>query len=267
MKYTEKSLIIKLVKEQIRRLSSLSEKTAKMLAKSPEGSLCTYYSRKHPRYYHQKTGAPKKYLSKKDLPLIKALSQKKYHLLAKKQIERDLALLQHFLSSYSQGSIAALAEEIPEDKAGFVSAIIDSDEVFARKWASEAFPPYPVDNPRHFSSSGLPLRSKSEVFIANALEKAGLLFRYEAPLRLKNSLVIRPDFCILNPYTRKVVYWEHFGMIDQADYREKMLKKLRDYAANGIFPGENLIITMESGASPLTTLEVDQVIGHYFRAA
>lgn len=267
MLFTEKQVVLAAVKAQLKYLIRIKERIQKQLENSPEGSLATHYSKGYPQYYYRSKKGSQKYLSKKDYPLVKLLSQKRYNLQVKKQAERDIVLLNSFLSSYSQGSIAALAQEIPEDKAGFVSAIIDSDEVFARKWASEAFPPYPVDNPRHFSNSGLPLRSKSEVFIANALEKAGLLFRYEAPLRLKNSLVIRPDFCILNPYTRKVVYWEHFGMIDQADYREKMLKKLRDYAANGIFPGENLIITMESGASPLTTLEVDQVIGHYFRAA
>ena len=112
------------------------------------------------------------------------------------------------------------------------------------------------------------VRSKSEVLIANALAKHGIAYRYEYPQTLKNSqnkmITFHPDFLCLNIKTRGEYIWEHFGLMDNPDYAQKAVRKLQFYAQNKIFPGRNLIITMETQTEPLTPQFVDTMIKEYF---
>lgn len=74
---------------------------------------------------------------------------------------------------------------------------------------------------------------------------------------------VYPDFTILNMKTRKEVIWEHFGMMDDLIYVEKALKKITMYEQQGIFLGEDLILTYESQNMPLNSKMVRRVIKHY----
>ena len=69
-----------------------------------------------------------------------------------------------------------------------------------------------------------------------------------------------PDFMCLNVRTRKEFYWEHFGLMDNFEYAQNTAGKLRLFAENNIFPGQNLIITMETQAEPLVTQFVERLI-------
>ncbi|MFQ9213592.1 MAG: hypothetical protein ACLR4C_08105 [Eubacterium ventriosum] len=44
---------------------------------------------------------------------------------------------------------------------------------------------------------------------------------------------------MLNRKTRKEIYWEHLGMMDDADYVEKAIKKIELYEKMGYFKGIN----------------------------
>ena len=57
--------------------------------------------------------------------------------------------------------------------------------------------------------------------------------------------------------------WEHFGMEDDPNYAIKTLRKLRIYQQNGIWPGEQLIITHETADKPLNIRDIDAIIDHY----
>ena len=63
---------------------------------------------------------------------------------------------------------------------------------------------------------------------------------------LKGRGMVYPDFTVLNVRERKVYLWEHFGLLTEADYAEENLPKLESYEENGYFPGENLIVTIET---------------------
>ena len=90
----------------------------------------------------------------------------------------------------------------------------------------------------HRTSNGLAVRSKSELSIAQALESAGVAFKYEKPLRFGAS-VRYPDFTIENDISGKTVYWEHLGMLDVENYRQAWEKKRQWYISNGILPVED----------------------------
>ncbi len=98
---------------------------------------------------------------------------------------------------------------------------------------------------------------KSELIIADRFFAANIPYRYEQSLALNGGATRRlPDFTILHPYTLEIYYWEHFGRIDDEEYRL--------YALNGIIQGKNFITTFEINCSPLNIWYVDKLIEQYF---
>jgi hypothetical protein len=130
--------------------------------------------------------------------------------------------------------------------------------------------PYPraemhEESLKHEAIGGLMVRSKSEALIAFALDLSHIPFHYEESLELDNKK-IAPDFTILHPVTGERVYWEHFGMMDDAAYATETFKKFIAYGQNGITPGKNLIFTMETNAEPLSIREIQGMITHFLLA-
>ena len=115
----------------------------------------------------------------------------------------------------------------------------------------------------HKSWSGNVLRSKSEAIIDMMLFMSQIPFRYECALSL-GEIILYPDFTILHPKTGETYYWEHFGMVDNSDYRQAAFSKLQLYIEHKIIPTQNLIVTFETQECPLTSDQVEKVIQHYF---
>lgn len=119
------------------------------------------------------------------------------------------------------------------------------------------------ENLKYKSEGGLQTRSKAEADIATKLEQSGLRFRYEPILYLGRHRV-SPDFEILHPIFRREYYWEHLGQMDNPDYANRNMDKLRLYAEYGYHPGENLIITWETKLYPLNFEHINDRIRTYF---
>lgn len=103
------------------------------------------------------------------------------------------------------------------------------------------------------------VRFKSESLIAMTLDKYGIAYRYENPLETPKGKFY-PDFTIRHPKNHKNYIWEHFGMMDDEDYAAKVPEKLSIYLECGFAPGENLLMTFESGGHPLTPRTIEEVI-------
>lgn len=82
------------------------------------------------------------------------------------------------------------------------------------------------------------------------------------PLVLPDG-VIYPDFTVPNLRTRMIFYWEHEGMLDNPGYGERMVRKNIRYTRAGIYPGEQLIMSMESSEHPLSTKDIEALIFKY----
>ena len=149
----------------------------------------------------------------------------------------------------------------------------DYDEQYAAKWQSvtwsgKSFSP---DLPEVFTARGERVRSKSEVIIADTLFRHNIPYRYEFPLQLHRStqntrsstVTFHPDFLCLNVRTRTEFYWEHFGIMDNPEYSNNAAGKLRLYTENGILPGRNLIITMETQKEPLNIRVLEKLISEF----
>ena len=102
---------------------------------------------------------------------------------------------------------------------------------------------------------GLRVRSKSEVIIADILEEFSIPFLYEKPLQFRRRTV-HPDFTLLDIRKRKELYWEHFGMMDDREYRDEALLKIKEYESNGFYQYDSVIWTFESGKCPMNTRDI-----------
>lgn len=138
------------------------------------------------------------------------------------------------------------------------------DKEYAALWESLTYQgkTFRDDIPLHYTQKHERVRSKSEVLIADILGDRGIPYKYECPLRIGNQ-TIYPDFTILRIRDRKQLYWEHLGLFDDSEYSTNAVSRINLYEANGIFPGDNLIISFETQKNPLNRLIVERLIQQY----
>lgn len=81
----------------------------------------------------------------------------------------------------------------------------------------------------HRTSLGIPVRSKSEVIVADTLTRLGISWEYEKKLSHPNDPkdFRLPDFTI--GYEGDILYWEHLGMLSVPSYREGWERKRKWY--------------------------------------
>ena len=93
----------------------------------------------------------------------------------------------------------------------------------------------------HKTIRGEMVRSKSEVIVANILDKLKIEYYYEEPLDVNGKTYI-PDFTLR--YQGKTAYLEHLGMLINKSYKKHWDEKRANYESVGISETlGNLIIT------------------------
>lgn len=103
--------------------------------------------------------------------------------------------------------------------------------------------PYP-ERLIHRTTSGVLVRSKSEVVVADILTSLGISFEYERRLEARHdpSDFRLPDFTV--HYEGDTWYWEHLGMLATPSYAEGWARKQKWYEDNG-YLGQ--VLTSEDG--------------------
>ena len=243
-----------------REIKMLTEQ-AEML---PEGSVSIYRDAGHIRYKGVYRGE-RHYYTQSELPIVKKLLLKKY--LKLKIAEMKSILKVYRMAQRHEQNYAGKATEFLLSQP--VRADLLRDELRKKEYnilhwqtisdSEEA--PY-QEGRIETAVTGIKVRSKSEVMIASVLFERGLLFRYEDPLRL-GRITYYPDFTILGPDS-SVIWYEHFGMMDNPDYSKKAYEKLNSYALHGIIPSVNLIVTMETREAPLDLLKIHHALDQFF---
>lgn len=245
--------------------------TEKQLAHLPEGKL---YARKNGRYYNyylvSKDGK-RTYIPKSKMKYIKKLAQRKYAEKLYVELKRAYKKVEQDINEYEPERLINTYQNLNNGFKELVEPIIAPDEIYAKVWLQyeqEKIKDYPKNNyfaPNEYTSeSGEILRSKSETLISEKLNQYNIPFIYEYPLKMKNGKYLYPDFYVLNKRTRKTYYYEHFGMMNNEEYCNKVLLKIDEYARNGIHIGNNLIVTFEAKEKPMRIKMIEDVIINNF---
>ena len=253
-------------------LKNLLEQLNLRIAQAPAGTLRISSSHKKDCYYYRDGNSNHngKYLSKKNMTFIRQLAQRDYDLEVQKAIHKELDAIHTFKEKLP----ATAPEKIWESKLSshrkpLVEPIILPDSLFVKQWEDEPNPgkPFPNDFPDYYTDRGERVRSKSEILIANQLLKYEIPYKYECPLYLKGFGYVHPDFTVMNIKKRKILYWEHQGLMDKPEYATRAFKKEFLYIKNHLFPGDKLILTSETEANPLDTRYIVKIIEKYLVTA
>ena len=221
------------------------------------------------------------YMPRSQKSLALQLIQNDYDIKAVNFLIEEINLLKAFLKKYRTKNTSRLFEKLSPSRRELVTPLTLSNSRFANEWLSTSYEKKSIseDLPKLFTDNGEQVRSKSEVIIANSLKAAGVPYRYEFPLlinrraecglqttgnfRGSSLCTFHPDFCCLNLRSRREFFWEHFGMMDDADYAARAVEKLLLYQQNGYIPGKNLIITMETSRAQFSSKAAKQMIEEF----
>ena len=249
-------------KKKLEQQINLLQQQIKQL---PDGKIfCTHYG-KYTKWY-QSDGKTQTYIPKKERPLAEQLALKKYLSLQLENFQQEKLAIEYYLRHHDTNA------EQAEKSLYYTPAYKELLSPYFKPLSQELLEwekadydkndKYP-ENLIHETVSGIYVRSKSEEMIDMVLYKNKIPFRYECKLSLGDA-AFYPDFTIRHPKTGNTYYWEHFGLMDDANYSKNAFAKLQHYASNGIIPSIQLITTYETQEHPLTINHVEEIVNHYF---
>ena len=260
--------IINLLTRRVNYLKEQLQFLNEKVKNEPAGLLRISGRKDHPQFYFRDGNSSEReiYIPKSKNEFACQLAQKGYYLDLIDVINRELKSLELLLKQYPEIDFEMVYQSLGEMRKSMVKPLIDPIDVFVEKWQSKPYVglPFKKDDPAYKTNRGEMVRSKSELILANTFNDQRVPYKFECPITLSSG-VCYPDFTILNVRTRKEYYWEHFGKMDDQEYSGRVAQKITEYEGNGIFPGDNLIITMESKSSPLNFSVIMSLINRYAR--
>lgn len=250
-------------------LQQLLREKEEALKAAPQGFLRICTGRKKVQYYHRTN--PKDYngvyIIEKDFELAKKLAQKSYDQKILASVQKELSAIDEYLRNFQVGQAEKVYERMHKERRKLIQPIRETDEEYISAWQNVQYlgKEFDDDLPEIYTEKGQRVRSKSELIIADLLDREEIPYRYEYPVKIKGWGRFYPDFTLLHVKKRKEIYWEHLGMMDDAAYVESALQKIVLYEQNGIFPNDNLILTYETKKNPINPKLVRLLIRQYLK--
>ena len=258
---THKDHLIRIRNELIERRSDLQAE----LINLPEGVLVCTKKDDLIRYYQRipATGNRKKerrYGIKRQPEILNGLVRKEYITKALKVIDMDIRAVDLAARRYKpvdeNSVMESFVEKHPEIAGGIYRTQFDEDEWRNRFSRIEG---YHSESLNQTAADGTKMRSKNEVYIASRLDHYGITYRSDCPTGIPGLYRI-PDYTILRKRDNNILYWEHFGMMDDPEYRIDSHRKIEEYEAAGIVPWDNLIITYDTAKGGLRADLIEAMI-------
>jgi len=237
-------------KKRLEQAIRLAEET---LRNAPEGSLRIDHRQNSVHYYHVvKPNTNGLYIPKKDAEMVGLLANKSYCLKFVKKAKAELKTIQKFLSQIQSYRAESVFSDLVPEKKLLVTPLLLGDDDYAERWTMQQYESNTSyrEQCTFCTDRGEWVRSKTELIQANIYHELGIPYRYECAMTMQNGSVWYPDFTSLDVRHRKVYYHEHFGLMDDPEYRKKAFRKINEYAKNGICLGKNLLITFETTYCP-----------------
>ena len=213
-----------------------------------------------------------KYLRKSDSELAGKLAQRSYDERLLAEIEKQLKNIQYTIRKCERKEIVKIEglrtfyEKMSPARKKLVNPRVISDEEYATHWLEKSYSgkEFVEGQAEIYTERGERVRSKSEKIIADMLYRKSIPYRYEDPVTIKGLGKVYPDFTCLRLLDRKVIMWEHFGMMTDSEYCKKAMRKIDTYTKNGFIQGKDIIYTFESEGHSLNTMSVELLVKEIF---
>lgn len=269
-KYLTSTFLYVEANKRYKEIASCCDALEKRISQYPPDKIHVIKTNGNVQYYLRKRADDKsgEYINKKEEGKIKLYLQKRYDCKVYKLLKAEQKWIEKLLmkSKDLADKIQLVYSDDYEEVKDMVEPIDISNEDYIKKWINQSYIGKEVaDNmPIYITNKDERVRSKSELNIANMLEKFGIPYKYEHPFVLSGGKVLYPDFTILRIRDRKEIYWEHRGMMDDREYARHAVQRLKLLAKENVIIGDNLIITEETQSSPLGTDEIEYLIKKWF---
>lgn len=216
---------------------------------APDGHVYTSNSHGKLQYYIRDDFGNKTYLAR-DSEIVASLLQKNYDEKCMKANEKRLKATKSFLKFDSDKDFDDIYNDFDSRIQKMISPVTETKEQLIERIRNEKYEGlgFPLGYPVFLTSDGRRVRSKSEMMIGDVLENSNVLNQYEKPLDLGRYGKVYPDYTIYDLNRNRIVYWEHFGMIDNPEYANKCVEKYRKYILSGITP----FVTFGTAIKPLS---------------
>ncbi|MBR5279885.1 MAG: hypothetical protein IKU26_02830 [Clostridia bacterium] len=221
----------------------------------PKGKLCLVRNRSWTKWFYYHNGE-RHYIPKRNRRLAEQLARRKYLTERLEQCNGQLEAIEaYFTRIATSGTENKLLHN--KDYQELLAPYFQPQNQELAHWAEAPYErnPYRIENCIHMVHVGLWVRSKSESMIASYLYQHKIPFRYECALKLGKK-TIYPDFTLRHPKTGEYYYLEHFGLFENGEYRRHALSKVEDYALNGIYLDQHLIVTTETTKNPFSVTQL-----------
>ncbi|MCR5666127.1 MAG: ATPase [Eubacterium sp.] len=256
-------MLIQQLRSEQESIESEIKKIQQQIQQLPKGHLICLRNGVYVNWFSSESGQ-KQYIQRKNRAFAEQLAHKKYLTAHLQDLIQEQKAIHSYLKNYQddQSYVEKLIHNpLYED---ILSNCIKPVSEELRQWMTQEYmtnTSYP-ERLRYKSITGNVLRSKSEVFIEQALYERGIPYRYECALQL-GTIIVYPDFTLRHPSSGKKCYWEHNGRMDDTDYVRKVGWKMETYSRNKIYPDVNLINTYETELCPLNPMDVQQKINWF----
>lgn len=272
-----KDLLYEELKKREQLLKALKQKLETNIHDAPSGNLKIINCRGIDQYYmdssETRSAYPNgKYLRKSDSELVGKLAQRSYDERLLAEVEKQLKNIQYTIKKCERKEIVkveglhALYEKMSPARKKLVDPRVILDEEYAVQWLAKSYSgkEFAEGQAEIYTERGERVRSKSEKIIADLLFHKKIPYRYECPVSIKGLGKIYPDFTCLRLLDRKVIMWEHFGMMTDSEYCKKAMRKIDTYTKNGFIQGKDIIYTFESEGYSLNTMSVECLLKEIF---
>lgn len=214
------------------------------------------------QYYMKKAGKKKwEYVKKNKEDEIFRLAQNEYSYRLVNLAKEEIRIIDRFLKESKYDDILNLSEKFDDYGLGDISFYDMNDKLLSDKWCEAVYDTktFAENTPEFYLKTGVRVRSKSEAEIYNCLLECGIPVKYECPV-VVNGIQIFPDFTTLDVKRRKIIYWEHLGMMEDREYSRDAIGRIKLLQKGGITIGDNLILTFENSLNPINRKNVMQLI-------
>ena len=265
------------IAQQLQLLDQWIDTAERSLTDKPAGSLILHQSHGTIQYFYKEDHSSKKYtryIRKDEKVLIQDLIQKDYDqafLRLAYKLQRQLESLQdQHLSrsaSFMYRPLGAIYDALSPARKAHVEPYVLPDDLYIEKWLNTPYDKlyFDLNQSVLLMENNERVRSKSEKILADKYALLDIPYLYEKPVHLYDIGPVHADFTLLDINERETVLHEHFGMMQDEEYREKTLRKIECYQRSGYLPGIDFLMTFEGGDHILNTKAFEKMIRARFK--